>query len=450
MPTVRSNPVIVVPGIIATYLRDRYPIPPETIWSVLTKDYEKAALHPDDVRAKLNRGRRVFEASEPAQVVADQVYEIAYKELIEELRFNLRSTEDEPVPVYSFGYDWRQPLEIVQDELAAFIEEVKNRTALLRHYRKAGYDEDPKVNLVGHSMGGLVIAGCIAQHGKSLGIDKVVTLASPFQGSFEMVIKVTTGTANLGVPTPSSREREAARLTPSLYYLVPSFAGGLTVAPGLPASLFDPDLWQPSIIDTIAQYISKHGVDPTVRTKSQQQAAAQEVFGGMLSMAAAHRRTLDQLDLGAAGLTSEDWLCVVGVNSVTRVHLAVDKAGKSPQFAFSSTDRQNRWIDESVDARRETGDGTVPFRGAAPKFLPSESLVCVRPNDFGYWEIGDKLTLEIGGFHGLMPNMNMLHRLIVRFLTGSADPRKNTWGLPPPGVSSAEWKPPLPLNMPNN
>ncbi len=445
----RVNPVIVVPGIIATYLRDLYPIPSEIIWSVLTKDYDRAALHPDDLRRKMRRGQRVFEASEPARVVPDQLYEIAYRELVEELRFNLRPTEDAPVPVYSFGYDWRQPLERVQDELAGFIEEVKERTALLRHYRDAGYDKDPKVNLVGHSMGGLVIAGCLAKSGKTLNVDKVVTLASPFQGSFETVIKVTTGTADLGAAAPSSREREAARVTPSLYYLVPSFARGLIVDKGLPNSLFNPELWQPSIVDTIAEYIRLHGVDPDVRTKSQRQAAAGEVFLAMLAAAKRHRTTLDSLDLEAAGLTSQDWLCVVGVNATTRVKLQVVKSGKSPQFAFHAEDRRNKWVDESVDARRETGDGTVPFEGAIPKFLPYESLVCVRPDDFGYWEIGDKLALDIGGFHGLMPTMNMLHRLIVRFFTGRPDSRKNTWGLPPPGVSGDEWKRPLPLEMPD-
>ena len=44
------HPGIVVPGIIATYLRDDYPLPPETIWAVLNKDYERAALHPDNLR----------------------------------------------------------------------------------------------------------------------------------------------------------------------------------------------------------------------------------------------------------------------------------------------------------------------------------------------------------------------------------------------------------------
>ena len=44
-------PVIVLPGIIATILDDYCPIVPEEVWSaVLHKEYERIALHPDDVR----------------------------------------------------------------------------------------------------------------------------------------------------------------------------------------------------------------------------------------------------------------------------------------------------------------------------------------------------------------------------------------------------------------
>jgi hypothetical protein len=93
------NPVVVVPGITANYLRDEYVLPPEIVWSVMTKEYERASLHPDNLR---------YEAIEPARVRPDQLFEVAYKELIEELKHNLREREDRPVPVYPFAYDWRQ------------------------------------------------------------------------------------------------------------------------------------------------------------------------------------------------------------------------------------------------------------------------------------------------------------------------------------------------------
>jgi len=138
-------PTIIIPGITASYLPDEYPLPPQTIWSVMTKEYERAGMHPGDLR---------YEAVEPAGVVAGQVFEIAYRELIEELRYNLRPAEDKPVPVFAFPYDWRQPLDAIEAQLAGFIDEVIARTRLLRHYDREGFGEAPKVNLVGHSMGG--------------------------------------------------------------------------------------------------------------------------------------------------------------------------------------------------------------------------------------------------------------------------------------------------------
>jgi len=423
-----APPVIVVPGITATSLSDAYPLSPETVWSVLKKDYERTALHPDDPR---------YELKEPARVQPGQLFAAAYEELIEELRYNLRDREDRPVPVYPFGYDWRQPLEHTEQQLGAFVDEVIARTALMKHYYQDGYHKDPKVNLVGHSMGGLVIAGYLQRTGTASRVVKVATLVTPFQGSFEAVIKITTGTANLGISAPSSREREAARLTPALYHLVPSFANGLETPPGLPSSLFDPAVWQTSILQTIAQFIRLHGQEPR-----RPQEKARKLFGELLAAGRAHRRRVDGFRLEQANLKKSDWLCVVGVNAETRVNLKVVRRGRSPDFEFRSSDRKNCWNDDDVRKRRSTGDGTVPFEGALPKFLDLENLVCVSPRDFGYWEIQDRALTQIAGFHGIVPNMNMLHRLIVRHFTGRPDRRGNTWGRAAPGVET--WDPPLP------
>jgi len=430
-----SNPVIVVPGITASYLYDHYPMSPEAVWEVLSKDYRRATLHPDNVR---------YEAVEPARILPGQPFAVAYEELVEELRYNLRSSEDDPVPVYPFGYDWRQPLDVIERQLANFVEEVIERTRLMRNYHPS-YAENSKVNLVGHSMGGLVIAGYLEAFGNHGHVGKIATLASPFRGSFEAVIKVTTGTANMGTEAQGSREREAARLTPALYHLLPSIRHGLEIPQGLPDSLFEPGLWQPSIVETIGEFIRLHGVNPK-RTKTAIRQQADDLFAELLGRAGKHRQRLESLSLGSAQLTPADWLCVVGVDSTTRIGLRVNKVGGKPSFDLRSSDRDNKWDEKGADAheRRLTGDGTVPFEGALPAFLPYESLVCVSPDDFGYWELMDKATTKLAGFHGILPNMNMLHRLIVRHFTGRPDKRGNTWGRLPPGVAEAEWNPPIP------
>ncbi len=422
-------PTIVIPGITASYLQDEYPLPPEIVWSVLTKDYSRVALHPDDLR---------YEALEPSRMLSSQIYEVAYKELIQELRHNLRTKEDLPVPVFAFGYDWRQPLNITQTQLGSFIDEVIARTKLLKHYDKMDYGKEPKVNLVGHSMGGLIIAGYLQDTGKSHRVNKVATLASPFQGSFEAVIKITTGTANLGETAPSSRERETARLTPALYQLIPSFANGLDIAPGLPTNLFEPAIWQPSIVETIKEYIRLYGLDRLNRDEQ-----ARDLFASLLTSARSHRNSIDKLALNAVGMTPNDWLCVVGVGATTRVKLKVVSKGRMPDFEFRDDDRQDHWADTDERLRSLTGDGTVPFEGAVPKFLSMENLICVTPDDFGYWEVQDKILAKMAGFHGILPNMDMLHRMIVAHFTGRPITHDNVWGKPPPGVTNEDWNPPL-------
>jgi pimeloyl-ACP methyl ester carboxylesterase len=429
-------PVIVVPGITATYLQDEYPLPPQAIWEVIKKQYGRIALHPNDLR---------FEAQEPARVRPGQVFEIAYEELIEELRYNLTFKEEEPVPVFAFNYDWRMPLDITEKQLGAFVTEVIDRTKLLKHYHKQSYRDNPKVNLVGHSMGGLVITGYLERAGAKAPVHKVVSLATPFQGSFEAVIKITTGTADLGTTPPSSREREAARLTPALYHLIPSFSNGLEMkAPTLPKTLFDPAIWQPSVVASIAEFIRTRGL-PSRKTRMSE---ARDLFASLLDQAKAHRKRIDGFKLSKAKMTHRNWLAVVGVDTKTRVRLKIVKRGDQANFNLTGKDRVNGWDNEDPRQKYLTGDGTVPYEGAVPKFLEEKNLVLVTPDDYGYWELQDRALTKAAGFHGILPNMNMLHRLIVRFLGDRPDKHKNTWGRPAPGINEKDWEPPLKLSKP--
>lgn len=89
------------------------------------------------------------------------------------------------------------PLQKVEAELALFIQEVIERTKLMSHYHKSGYSKNPRVNIVGHSMSGMIISGYLECHKKKAPIDKVVTLATPYQSSLEAVIKIATGTVRI-------------------------------------------------------------------------------------------------------------------------------------------------------------------------------------------------------------------------------------------------------------
>ncbi|HSR42735.1 MAG TPA: hypothetical protein VLL48_11200, partial [Longimicrobiales bacterium] len=295
---------------------------------------------------------------------------------------------------------------------------------------------------------------------------KVATLATPFQGSFEAVIKVAVGTANLGTQPSSSRERETARVTPAIYHLAPSMEGAVEAADGLSDDLFDPAAWQPGVVETIMEYIRLYGLEheeagavEEVKEESWR-GRAEALFARMLSEAGEHRKRVDGLELKKAGLAEDDWLCVVGVGEETRVSLefSADDEGR-PFFDLSSKHRKNGYLPprerkelmdrgEDVPDLWETGDGTVPYFGAKPKFLPLEKLVCVSGEEFGYWEIRDKALNAGAGFHGILPKMNLAHKLIVaHFKTPKGEPGKAHDGLrgrrAPDLAKNRKWKPPI-------
>jgi len=431
-----QNPVIVVPGITASELRDEYPIAPENVWTtVLKKDFERITLHPDDRR---------YERNEPARIRPEAVFDPPYGELISELRHNLTLKADKPVPVYPFAYDWRMPLKQTVEELNQLIDEVVDRTRLMRHYGR-NYQKNAKVDLVGHSMGGLVIAGYLAAHGDQKRIGKVATLGTPFQGSYEAPIKVLTGTASLGTPEAGSREREAARITPALYHLVPRFSvpldNGAVPAVvdqnGQAVDLFDAGTWQDGVVDSLAEFIRLYSVD-RASNLTERRTRATKLLQEMLNDAKDFLAETDKLKLAkdVNDLSASDWLCIAGVDTDTRIRLRLVK----DRFSLSSDDRKNRW-GKDVDPIL-TGDGTVPLAGAVPTFLQQENVVCVRPSDLGYWEVGDRALLGPVGFHGLLPKVNLIQRLVVTHLRGrSGQGNDSVWGCSMPGVTAAQWKP---------
>ncbi len=427
------NPVIVVPGITASCLRDEYDLEDARVWALTSRRYERVALHPDDTR---------YERDLPARVRADRVFGVPYHELIEDLRHDLSPTADRPTPVHPFAYDWRQPLDDLENELGVFIDEVIERTALMPHYHEAGWHEAPSVDLVGHSMGGLIIAGLLASY--ETRVRKVVTIGTPFRGSLEAVIKITTGLSSIGGRS-ASREREVARVTPALYHLLPAFDGAVEADRGIPSSMFDPDAWQPAVVETIAEYVRLHGRDRAL-SRSKRKKAAGELFHRMLADAAAHLERVEGLELGAAGLAETDWLCIVGLGDETRLRLRITRDARGhPFFDLRSVDRDDLWTPDNSVRTTRTGDGTVPYLGARPAFLPDDRLVCVSDDDFGYWELGDRvLEGALGvGLHAMLPKMNVVQKLIVCHLT-SGEAHAGVWGRRAPDLPlEAPWRPPI-------
>ncbi|MES9876585.1 MAG: alpha/beta fold hydrolase [Candidatus Sedimenticola sp. PURPLELP] len=428
MPNLQ-NPVIVIPGISATSMDDRYPVKPNELWSaVLNKEYERISLHPDNPR---------FEAVEPSLVRPGQIFSLVYADLVAALRYDLTSRSDHPTPVFPFPYDWRQKLEITGDQLHEFIEEVIARTRLLRHYK--GYGEAPKVDIVGHSMGGLVTGEYLHKYGSRGRVGKVATLGTPFQGAVEAVVKLLTGMGNLSGTPPREREREASRSMASVYQLLPSFAKSIIPVgdPKPEKDLYKVSAWQPGILESLEEYIRLHSVEPGNRqTRGVRAEALLQTF---LRQAKKHRSRIDNLDLSSAGLNKDDWMAVVGMGAKTRISLTVGRDRRGPRFEINNDQFVNHWKGDKTS--RLTGDSTVPLNGAIPRFLDEEQIIAVTPDDFGFWEISDQAILGVSGFHAILPRLNLSQRLVLKHL--KPDYRGDLGGRPLPGIEASDWRPPV-------
>jgi len=409
-------PVIVVPGITASNLDDFYPIPPEAVWStVLKKRYDRIALHPDDVR---------YEAREPARVRAVSIFEIVYEDLVEALRQELQK-DDQLTPVFPFEYDWRQDCGLTADMLDSFVDEVIARTKLMPHYRRRKF----AVDLVGHSMGGLIIADYLKRYGHRKKTRRVVSIGTPFEGAIDAVLKLIIGKGHLTGENPRDRERVAARTMPAIYQLLPSFDDAVEWNHDVPTELFEVETWQHSLLKSLQLYVKRY------RAKIEPKA----LLKNYLDVANDHRGRVRTLDVNATLPEGDSgWLAIVGVGASTQVRIKntkVDGGG----YRFEVLDDKDDWSEGKLESAN-TGDGTVPFNGAVSKFLQKEKLICVCPEDFSRWEIRDRILARTAGFHGFLPAVNLVQRLVIRFLR--EDYTGHVWAWKPPTVPKNKWSPP--------
>jgi len=427
-------PVIVVHAITGSALVDEYPLPAEVVWDlslrlthpVPTRDFLRIAPHPDDTR---------FEAVEPARIQSSQILNIIYGDLVEALRYDL-SERQEPTPVFPFHYDWRQDNTLTAKQLGDFIREVIERTNLLKHYgRSCGC-----VDLVGHSMGGLVIAACLGlghhlENGKRL-VRRVVTLATPFRGSVDALEKVSTGESTL-VGLGSNRERETARITPAIYQLLPSYEQGF-VRDAKPINIYDAGNWQSTIIDSLREFIRAYSTEPDLAGLSNEALLGQGrgLLQNLLTMGQALHDLVEALNPEEALLDS--WRLLVGIDSSTLYQATTE--GPDNRFRFERIEGDFDPDKLSDSQREKLGDETVPLRGAIPSWAEPAKVICVRGDDFSALEIRDRFIREAVGLHASLPLMNLVQRWVISFLRGTKT--GDLWGRPLPGVT--RWDPGFP------
>ncbi len=99
----------------------------------------------------------------------------SYKKLVDYICDEFGSTRE----VYFFSYDFRQSNAVSAAMLESFIDEIK--------------PDGGKVDLVGHSMGGLVISNYYSKFGDRNKINNIITIATPYEGSPELALRVASG-----------------------------------------------------------------------------------------------------------------------------------------------------------------------------------------------------------------------------------------------------------------
>jgi hypothetical protein len=258
-------------------------------------------------------------------------------------------------------------------------------------------------------------------------VDRVATIAAPFRGSLEAIAKTAIGIGGFSIASGGSREREAARVTPSLYHLLPTYKGAVTSEGDLSDDIFLAGTWQPGIVQTIATFIKRYGLTPDAADEQ-----SPRLLTAMLDQAWKFRRRMERLELP----DSKRWLSIVGVDADTRLGMVV-RPDHRGQPLFILEEPSNEW---KQGRKTRTGDTTVPYLGARCSFIPAAEIVCLGPGDFGFFEFADKLLNHLG-FHSALPSMNLAQRLVTSHLLGR--PQGKLGGHPSPEIDPADWDPPI-------
>lgn len=113
--------------------------------------------------------------------------------------------------LFFFPYDWRLNLDITKDLLNQKIEQIKTETGA------------SKVDIVAHSMGGLLVKDYINQYGKG-SLDKLIFVGTPHLGAPKSARTLLEGD-NFGIPwLDNDAIKEVAHNSPAVYELLPSQA----------------------------------------------------------------------------------------------------------------------------------------------------------------------------------------------------------------------------------
>ena len=201
------NPVIIIPGIMGTELYNG----DDLIWLDLSQT--AADINDYFLTENLNldnRGISLNNIQSGNTIKKMTALLIFNQNIFEGLQQNLEQNDyQENQNLFFFPYDWRLDLNETKNLLKQKIDEIKEQTG------------KNKVNVIAHSMGGLLVKDYLSSYGKE-SIDKLIFVGTPHLGA-PKAAKVLLEGDRFSIPwLEEDRIKEIAENSPALHELLPN------------------------------------------------------------------------------------------------------------------------------------------------------------------------------------------------------------------------------------
>jgi pimeloyl-ACP methyl ester carboxylesterase len=225
--TLMRDLVVLLPGITGSVLqhngKDLWGLSGQAAWRMLVhlgKDFDKLRLVQDDLDSDdLGDGIRATRVMPDVHIVPGLIKIDGYSKTANMIRDNFQIVEGKigdfaAANFYEFPYDWRRDNRVAARHLKALIDRQ------LPAWRKHTYDNDAKVILIGHSMGGLVARHYLeVLEGENWRNCKaLITFGTPYRGAPNAVNYMANGYKKLFVDLT-----EVMRGFTSMYQLLPIY-----------------------------------------------------------------------------------------------------------------------------------------------------------------------------------------------------------------------------------
>lgn len=262
-----------------------------------------------------------------------------------------------------FPYDWRLPVEHNAKLLAraaqGHLAQWRRHPALTEARRESGIEE-PRLVIVAHSMGGLLVQHMGLIPGAMDGVRAVVTLGTPFHGAVKAAVMLNAG-RGFPLPVPTARLQDLAGGLPGLHDLLPMYRCVDTGADARRLSASD-----------VAGIGGDKDLAAMAASSYERRAAA--VLPRHVQVIGARQPTLQSLTIAGGMVTGHSYTCRPAPGGVTRTDLAGDgtvardaaETGSGSRMPLAQTHgalaRSNESVLVITDllASRETG----PWLGA--------------------------------------------------------------------------------------